>query len=216
MDLIDSASHHIRIPGDIPENLFGLALRILYLLQLLPAVRLGSRRCDIGIRAEQKYRQNLDHAGTHITETESAGCRSKNHNQKVLYHNPDIDLEGIRLVIVYGNHNNHRKYIQKQHVVCRRKQNDRVHHSESLRHQVLDRRAFLVPAPEKSSIRGGPIASTTTSREYSSPLLPTRSCAINVIVIIDASTRWQIIAVRLQRAISDNVLFVHLSFLRTP
>ena len=149
MDLIDSASHHIRIPGDISENLFGLALRILYLLQLLPAVRLGSRRCDIGIRAEQKYRQNLDHAGTHITETESAGCRSKNHNQKVLYHNPDIDLEGIRLVIVYGNHNNHRKYIQKQHVVGRRKQNDRVHHSESLRHQVLDRRAFLVPAPEK-------------------------------------------------------------------
>ena len=59
---------------------------------------------------------------------------------------------------------------------------------------------------KKSSIRGGPIASTTTSREYSSPLLPTRSCAINVIVIIDASTRWQIIAVRLQRAISDNVL----------
>ena len=59
---------------------------------------------------------------------------------------------------------------------------------------------------KKSSIRGGPIASTTTSREYSSPLLPTRSCAINVIAIIDASTRWQIIAVRLQRAISDNVL----------
>ena len=105
-------------------------------------------------------------------ETESAGCRSKNHNQKVLYHNPILTLRGIRLIIVYGNHSNHRKYIQNSMLFVVVKQNDRVHHSESLRHQMLDRRTFLVPAPEKAPSEAVPSPAQQPAESTAVPCCP--------------------------------------------